>query len=800
MRQFCQYICTGRHSLTRFDKYTTCNWQLHFCLPGQPEIGASLPLAYALPVAQECVWRQTKAITAKLQDDIIVLVTAYPQPICIVAGLPFQRLSTQIHDFALDRTTRRIGPHAVDANDYPVRFTVDDTFVGHSDIDNHTVGRADNTKRYRGYFSLGIAKDEKQVNEQRGRQNCVQSTPVLQDHTDKYHHCQQKKIPLSCDEWIAPSFQFIASLSSQNVFGLECARPSHLVSIYMRFTEFGLTTLKEIPAEAEIVSHQLMLRAGLIRRLASGLFTWMPLGFRVMKKVEQVVRHEMNKAGALEMVMPAVQPAELWQESGRWDVYGPLLLRMQDRHKREYCFGPTHEEVITDLARRELRSYKQLPVNFYQIQTKFRDEIRPRFGVMRAREFIMKDAYTFDIDQASLEKAYQKMHAAYSAIFEGLGLKFRIVDADSGEIGGSRSQEFHVLADSGEDAIAYCDADGYASNVETAATFPREDDAPPAAQELQKVTTPKIKTIEELSQYLNVAPERTLKVLIVDGDEGPVALALRGDHELNAIKAQRLPGVASPIQMSDAGTIRKATGCDTGFAGPIGLEIPIYFDHAVRQISDFVCGANETDMHYTGANFGRDIDLPETVDLRNVVEGDPTPGGKGTLSIARGIEVGHIFQLGTKYSEAMGATVQDENGSDTPLAMGSYGIGVTRIVAAAIEQNHDDNGIIWPEQLAPFDVVLVPINMQRSEPLREAAEQLYSELQDMGLDVLFDDRDARPGVKFADAELLGIPHRIVISERGLASNELEYRHRRDSESQMLKRDAALDLLRASSIS
>ena len=568
----------------------------------------------------------------------------------------------------------------------------------------------------------------------------------------------------------------------------------------MRFTEFGLTTLKEIPAEAEIISHQLMLRAGLIRRLASGLFTWMPLGLRVMRKVEEVVRREMNKAGALEMVMPAVQPAELWQESGRWDEYGPLLLRIRDRHDREYCFGPTHEEVITDLARRELKSYKQLPVNFYQIQTKFRDEIRPRFGVMRAREFIMKDAYSFDIDQASLEKSYQKMHAAYSAIFEGLGLKFRVVDADSGEIGGSRSQEFHVLANSGEDAIAYCDEDGYASNVETAATFPSDEKAPAATQELQKVETPQIKTIEALAEFLKVTREQTLKVLIVDGDDGPVALALRGDHELNAVKAQRLTGVASPIQMADAGTIRKATGCDTGFAGPIGLDIPIYFDHASRQMSDFVCGANETDMHYTGVNFGRDVDLPETVDIRNVVDGDLTPGGKGTLSIARGIEVGHIFQLGTKYSKAMGATVQDSSGAETPLVMGCYGIGVTRIVAAAIEQNHDDKGIIWPEQLAPFDVVLIPINMQRSEPLREAAEQLYSELQDMGLEVLFDDRDARPGVKFADAELIGIPHRVVISERGLESNELEYRHRRDSEPRMLKRDAALKLLRDLSIS
>jgi prolyl-tRNA synthetase len=568
----------------------------------------------------------------------------------------------------------------------------------------------------------------------------------------------------------------------------------------MRFTEFGLSTLKEIPAEAEISSHQLMLRAGLIRRLASGLFTWMPLGFRVMKKVERVVRREMNRAGALEIVMPAVQPAELWRESGRWDEYGPLLLRIRDRHEREYCFGPTHEEVITDLARRELRSYKQLPINFYQIQTKFRDEIRPRFGVMRAREFIMKDAYSFDIDAESLEKSYQKMHAAYSAIFDCLGLKYRIVDADSGEIGGNRSQEFHVLADSGEDAIAYCDQDGYAANIEAAATFPVEGDPPPATEELRKVETPNARTIRELSKFLDVAPQQTLKVLIVDGDDGPVALALRGDHELNALKAQAVPGVKSPLQMADAASIRKVTQCDTGFAGPIGLGIPIVYDHAALQMSDFVCGANETDMHYAGVNFGRDIEPPDTADIRNVVEGDPTPGGNGTLCIARGIEVGHIFQLGTKYSEAMSAMVQDKDGTETPMAMGCYGIGVTRIVAAAIEQNHDDKGIIWPEQLAPFDVVLIPINMQRSEIVREAGERLYSELKEMGLEVLFDDRDARPGVKFADAELIGIPHRLVVSERVLESDDLEYRHRRDSESRVLKRDTALDLLRESSIS
>ncbi len=562
----------------------------------------------------------------------------------------------------------------------------------------------------------------------------------------------------------------------------------------MRFSEFGLTTLKEVPAEAEIVSHQLMLRAGLIRRLASGLFTWMPIGVRVLRKVEAIVREEMNRAGALELLMPAVQPAELWQETKRWDQYGPLLLRMTDRHEREYCFGPTHEEVITDIARRELRSYKQLPINFYQVQTKFRDEIRPRFGVMRSREFIMKDAYSFDIDEAGLEESYQKMHAAYTAIFTRLGLKFRVVWADSGEIGGSKSQEFHVIADSGEDAIAYSDEDDYASNIETAATLPPAGTRATASQPLQKVATPGVRSIADLCEMLKISPAETIKTLIVDGDNGPVALVLRGDHELNAVKAQRLEGVASPLTMAGVDSIKKATGSEPGSLGPIGIKLPVFFDHAVAALADFSCGANEVEQHYTGANFGRDLPEPETVDLRNVVAGDPVPGGSGTLKIARGIEVGHIFQLGTKYSAAMGATVQNKDGKDREILMGCYGIGITRIVGAAIEQNHDDNGIIWPEPLAPFDVVLVPIKLQRSEIVQQAAEDLYAELQDMGLEVLYDDRDVRPGVKFADAELLGIPHRIVISERGLAEGELEYRHRRDPEARKLKRDAALKLL------
>ncbi len=563
----------------------------------------------------------------------------------------------------------------------------------------------------------------------------------------------------------------------------------------MRFTKFGLTTLKEIPAEAEIVSHQLMLRAGLIRRLASGLFTWMPIGIRVLRKVENIVREEMDRSGALELVMPAVQPAALWQESGRWEQYGKLLLRMRDRHDREYCFGPTHEEVITDIARRELRSYRQLPINFYQIQTKFRDEIRPRFGVMRAREFIMKDAYSFHIDQDSLEKdGYQVMHAAYTTIFERLGLEFRVVDADSGEIGGNRSQEFHVMADSGEDAIAWSDEDDFASNVETAPTLRPEGEAPAPTLELKTISTPGIRTIDALTRMLKTGAEQTLKTLIVEGDSGPVALVLRGDHELNAIKAEQLPGVASPLTMADSKTVCEVTGCEPGFAGPLGLAVPIHYDHATRLMSDFVCGANEVDMHITGVNFGRDIERPQTVDIRNVVAGDPSPGGKGILKIARGIEVGHIFQLGTMYSEAMGACVQDQDGQDIAMAMGCYGIGVTRIVGAAIEQNHDDKGIIWPQALTPFDIVLIPINMQRSDKLREAAEALYVDLQTLGFEVLFDDRDARPGVKFADAELIGIPHRVVISERGLENGELEYRHRRDDASQLMKRDAALKML------
>ena len=563
----------------------------------------------------------------------------------------------------------------------------------------------------------------------------------------------------------------------------------------MRFSEFGLTTLKEVPADAEIVSHKLMLRAGLIRRLASGLFTWMPLGLRVVRKVETVVREEMNRAGALELLMPAVQPAELWQESGRWDQYGPLLLRMQDRHQRDFCFGPTHEEVITDIARRELRSYKQLPVNYYQIQTKFRDEIRPRFGVMRSREFIMKDAYSFDIDHAGLETSYNKMHAAYTAIFERLGLRFRVVDADSGEIGGSRSQEFHVLADSGEDAIAYSDADDYASNIETAATLASDSPTPKSTQALEKIATPKVHTIDDLCRLFDIPASQTIKTLIVEGTDGPVALVLRGDHALNAVKTQKLDGVASPLTMADNATIAKATGSEPGSLGPVGLTLPVYFDHAVAKLADFSCGANEAGFHYTGVNFGRDLPQPETVDIRNVVDGDPTPGGKGTLSIARGIEVGHIFQLGTKYSAAMKATVLDENGSAVTMLMGCYGIGVSRIVAAAIEQNHDDKGIIWPMAIAPFHVAIAPINMHKSERLRLAVEALYDDLLKAGIDVLLYDARERPGVMFANLELIGIPHRLVFSDRGLDSGTLEYKGRTDDASTDIAIDEAMNFIR-----
>jgi prolyl-tRNA synthetase len=551
----------------------------------------------------------------------------------------------------------------------------------------------------------------------------------------------------------------------------------------MRLSQYPISTLRDVPADAEVISHQLMLRAGMIRRLAAGLYSWLPIGLRTLRKVERIVREEMDRAGAFELIMPTVQPAELWKESARWSKYGPELLRFKDRHEREFAYGPTHEEVITDIARRELRSYKQLPVNFYQIQSKFRDEIRPRFGVMRAREFLMKDAYSFHIDQPSLAQGYRAMFDAYTRIFTRMGLKFRSVQADGGSIGGSVSEEFHVLAESGEDAIVFSTAGDYASNLETAASSPPSTPRPAAAHALARVATPHAHTIAELSALLDVAPDRCVKMLMVDGSAGDVvALVLRGDHELNAVKAQKLPGIASPLRLASAERVRQATGCEPGSIGPVGFTGALYVDHAAAHLADFVCGANEKDVHLTGVNWVRDLPEPRSVDIRNVRAGDPSPAGNGTLEIARGIEVGHIFQLGQLYSEAMKATVLDEQGKSVTLFMGCYGIGVTRVVAAAIEQNHDANGIIWPEPLAPFNLVLVPINYQKSERVRQASDELYEEFTAAGVEVLFDDRDARPGVKFADAELMGIPHRLVVGDRGLAAGMLEYRHRRAAES------------------
>jgi prolyl-tRNA synthetase len=565
----------------------------------------------------------------------------------------------------------------------------------------------------------------------------------------------------------------------------------------MRFSEYPINTSRETPAEAEILSHQLMLRAGMIRRVAAGIYSWLPLGLRVLRKVERIIREEMDRAGALELLMPAVQPAELWQESGRWGAYGPELLRFRDRHERDFVIGPTHEEVITDIARRELRSYRQLPVNFYQIQTKFRDEVRPRFGVMRAREFIMKDAYSFHADEASMAKGYAAMRDAYVRIFTRLGLRFRSVQADSGAIGGSTSEEFQVLAESGEDAIVFSDGDGFASNLELAPAAPPTEPRPAPTQPLEKVATPGMKTIATVGAFLKTPPERCLKLLLVEAtDGGAVALVLRGDHELNALKAQRLPGVASPLRMASAAAVRAASGSEPGYVGPLGLRCPVYADHSALNVADFVCGANEAGQHLRGANWGRDLPEPPAADLRNVVAGDPSPSGKGRLQIVRGIEVGHIFQLGRKYSEAMNAAVLDESGQSVTMLMGCYGIGVTRIVAASIEQNHDERGIIWPDPLAPFHVALIPLNQQKSPAVRAAADSLYQQLTSAGVEVLYDDRDARPGIKFADAELLGIPHRLVLGERGIAAGSCEYRHRRATDSQDVPLESAVAFVKA----
>ena len=565
----------------------------------------------------------------------------------------------------------------------------------------------------------------------------------------------------------------------------------------MRTSRFLLATTRETPADAEIVSHQLMLRAGLIRKLAAGLYTWLPMGLRVLRRIETVVREEMDRAGAQEMLMPAVQPAELWQESGRWDLYGPELLRLRDRHGRPFCFGPTHEEVITDLIRREIRSYRQLPANFYQIQTKFRDEIRPRFGVMRAREFIMKDAYSFHMSHESLQETYEVMREAYGRIFSRLGLDFRAVQADSGAIGGRISHEFHVLADSGEDAIAFSGDGAYAANLEMAVAPPPAGPRPEPSETLDKVATPGQESIADVSAFLGVQPSQCVKTLLVKGNESDVvALVVRGDHELNPVKAGKLPEIATPLTFAEPEQILAAAGSPAGSIGPVGLDIPVIADHGAAHAADFVCGANEEGWHYRGVNWGRDLPEPRVADIRNVVEGDPNPEGEGTLSIRRGIEVGHIFQLGAKYSEAMNATCLDEKGRTVTMIMGCYGIGVSRIAAAAIEQHHDDKGIVWPDAMAPFDVMLIPLNMHKSRRLREAVEKLYGELRAAGISVLLDDRKERPGVMFADHDLIGIPHRLVLGERGLDAGSIEYKSRREDGTEEVPLESMTDFLKS----
>ncbi|NDK98814.1 proline--tRNA ligase [Photorhabdus bodei] len=567
----------------------------------------------------------------------------------------------------------------------------------------------------------------------------------------------------------------------------------------MRTSQYLLSTLKETPADAEVVSHKLMLRAGMIRKLASGLYNWMPTGIRVLKKVEKIVREEMNNTGAIEISMPVVQPADLWQESGRWEQYGPELLRFVDRGDRPFVLGPTHEEVITDLIRNEVSSYKQLPLTLFQIQTKFRDEVRPRFGVMRSREFLMKDAYSFHATQASLQETYDNMYEAYSKIFTRIGLDFRAVLADTGSIGGSASHEFQVLAASGEDDIVFSTESNYAANIELAeAVAPAHDRAVPT-KEMHLVDTPNAKTIAELVEQFNLPIEKTVKTLMVHAAEGTshklIALLVRGDHELNEIKAEKLSLVASPLAFATEEEIRSIVGAGPGSLGPVNLPIPVIIDRSVAVMSDFGAGANIDDKHYFGINWERDLPVPEVADIRNVVEGDACPDGKGTLLIKRGIEVGHIFQLGTKYSDAMKATVQGEDGHNQIVTMGCYGIGVTRIVAAAIEQNHDDRGIIWPDAIAPFQVAILPMNMHKSYRVKEVAEKLYADLRASGIDVIFDDRKERPGVMFADMELIGVPHTVVIGDRNLDNGEVEYKHRRDDEKQMLKLDDVVDYLK-----
>ncbi len=549
----------------------------------------------------------------------------------------------------------------------------------------------------------------------------------------------------------------------------------------MRASKFFISTLKEAPSEAEVISHKLMLRAGLIKRLTSGVYTWMPLGLRVLRKVENIIREELNRSGAIELSMPAVQPAELWIESGRWEQYGPELLRIKDRHQRDFCFGPTHEEVISDVVRREVKSYRQLPLNFYQIQTKFRDEIRPRFGVMRGREFVMKDAYSFHTTYEDLQTTYREMYDCYSRIFTRLGLKFRAVAADTGSIGGTGSHEFHVLADSGEDAIAYCPDSDYAANVELAEAVAPAVMRPAPQHPLHKVRTPSVKTIAELCAYLKVPAQHTVKAVVVDGTDGqPVLLLVRGDHELNLIKAAKISQLKQPITFSSPAAIQSTFGAEPGSLGPIGFKGTVIADRAVAAMADFIIGANETDHHYTGANIGRDFAEPVFADIRNALAGDASPDGKSTLDICRGIEVGHIFQLRTKYSKALNLAFLDEGGKSQIMEMGCYGIGVTRVVAAAIEQNHDERGVIFPASIAPFDVAIVPIGMKKSAQVKDAVEKLYADLQAAGFDVLLDDRDDRLGSMLADIELIGIPQRIVVGERGLKTGQVEYQRRTET--------------------
>ncbi|MDD5463284.1 MAG: proline--tRNA ligase [Methylococcales bacterium] len=566
----------------------------------------------------------------------------------------------------------------------------------------------------------------------------------------------------------------------------------------MRTTQFPLNTVKETPADAEIASHQLMIRAGLIRKLAAGLYSWLPLGLRVLRKVEKITREEMEKAGALEVLMPALQPAELWQETGRWEQYGPELARLKDRHDRDFCLGPTHEEIITDLARNELKSYKQLPITYYQVQTKFRDEIRPRFGVMRSREFIMKDAYSFHLNQDSLQLTYDVMYQAYSNIFNHLALKFRAVIADSGSIGGAISHEFHVLADSGEDAIAFSTVSDYAANVEKAEAVMPAGTRGAATADLALIDTPDQHSIEDISSFLNIPASLCLKTLIVKGEEDSlVALLLRGDHELNKIKAEKIDGVASPLEFAGEEDVIRVCNCKPGSIGPIGLTIHIIADRSVVLMSDFVCGANQDGKHYQGVNWERDLPVPVQIeDIRAVVEGDASPDGLGKLTLARGIEVGHIFQLGTKYSAAMKAGVINEGGKNQIMLMGCYGIGISRVVAAAIEQNHDNKGIIWPANLAPFQVALCPMNMHKSERLKAAAEQLYQDLLAAGIDVLFDDRKVRAGFMFSDMELIGIPHCIVLGDRGLDTGTVEYKSRTAQENEEIPAADIIAFLKA----